>query len=183
MKEISEKLIEKISCAVGIIYDPYGLKKGHRDFSNIFFDKIEEQMAIIQEYKLLLYKNKNRKTIVKKSCEYLKDTAEPDKMDNSWILNFGDKSGTISDETLQEIWGRVLANQVNEPNFISKRLLHNLSLMSKQDAENFSNLTRFCFDDYKYNIAHPLIYIKEHSKAYANSGITTNILNELKLFF
>ncbi len=190
MKEINEKLIEKISEAVGIIYDPYGLKKGQREFTKVLYEKtanrddlsLEEQMALIQEYKFLLSKNKNRGTIVKKAYEHLKDTAEPNAVDNSWIFNFWDKAGTISDDTLQDIWGKILANQVNEPNSISKRLLHNLSLMSKQDAENFSNLARFCFDDYKDDIAHPLIFIKDHSKTYANSRITTNMLKELELF-
>ncbi len=190
MKEINEKLIEKISEAVGIIYDPYGLKKGQREFTKVLFEKtanrddlsLEEQMALIQEYKFLLSKNKNRGAIVKKAYKHLKDTAEPNDVDNSWIFNFWDKSGTVSDEALQDIWGKILANQVNDPNSISKRLLHNLSLMSKQDADNFSNLARFCFDDYKDDIAHPLIFIKDHSKTYANSRITTDMLKELELF-
>ena len=190
MKEINEKLIEKISEAVGIIYDPYGLKKGQREFTKVLYEKtanrddlsLEEQMALIQEYKFLLSKNKNRSTILKKAYKHLKDDAEPNEADNSWIFNFWDKSGTISDEMLQDIWGKVLANEVNEPHSISKRLLHNLSLMSKHDADNFSNLARFCFDDYKDDIAHPLIFIKDHSKTYANSRITTNMLKELELF-
>lgn len=190
MKEINEKLIEKISEAVGVICDPYGLKKGQREFTRILIERtanredisLEEQMDIIQEYRFLLSKNKNRRTILKKAYEHLNDDAEPSEIDNSWIFNFWDKSGTISDEKLQDIWAKVLASEVNNPYSISKRLLHNLSLMSNRDAENFSNLARFCFDDYKDDIAHPLIFIKDHSRIYAKSRITTNMLKELELF-
>ena len=192
MNLISEKLIDKISSVLDIIYDPFGLKKGQRDFTNALFNKIancedlniniEERMAVINEYKLLLLKNKNRKNIVEKACENLKDNASPSSIDNSWLLNFWDKSGTITDVNLQEIWGKVLAQQANMPNSISKRLLHNLFLMSKNDADNFSILASFWFDDNKYNIAHPLVFIKNHPVAYKNWGLTTDILNELASF-
>ncbi len=188
--EMGGKLIDKISNAIDVVFDPQGLKKGQRTFSKIFFTElanrddlsIEEKMAMIQEYRFLLFKNKNIYKIIFGAEKYLLDTAMPEKIDDSWIAVFWDKAGVILDEELQEIWSKVLAQEANRPNSISKRLLHNLSLMSLEDARNFENIGRFCFDDKRYDLAHPIIYIREHPGAYKKSGITTKILKELELF-
>lgn len=190
MGEIKNKLIEKFSNAVGMLYDPKGIKKGEREFTEVFFKQtaerddlsIDEKMALIQEYKFLISRNNNKKAIIQRSESYLKETANPGALDNSWILTFWEKSATITDDFLQDIWGQVLAQEVNAPKTISKRLLHNLSLMSVSDARNFMNLARFCFDDIKDGSGHPLLYIKEHAHTYSRSRITTNILKELELF-
>lgn len=54
--------------------------------------------------------------------------------------------------------------------------------MSSADAMNFTNIARFCFDDSKDDLQHPLIFVKEHPKAYAKSDITPKMLNELEHF-
>lgn len=190
MAEVLGKLVEKIVDVAMTTYDSQGIVAGQKEFSKIFFTQtanredlsIEEKVNLIQEYKFLLAKNKNRFAVLKKAEKHLLTTAQPEKVEDSWIFNFWDKCGTISDETLQEIWGRVLAQEVNNPSTVSKRLLHNLSLMSVSDAENFSNLVRFCFDDCKEDIAHPLIFIKEHPNVYSGSKIISKILKELELF-
>lgn len=190
MKEVSDKLIEKIAQAVEIVYDPYGLKKAQRDFTSIFIKDlannndlpIDERMALIQEYEFLLKKNKNRKKIIQDTSPYLNEGAQPKAVDDSWVVNFWDKSGTISDSFFQDLWSRILAEEVNNPKTVSKKLLHNLSLMSKKDANNFLNLSRFCFYDKKQNIAHPIIFIKEHAGDYSHSKITTKVLNELEQY-
>lgn len=190
MSEINDKLIETISHAVGILYDPKGLKKAQREFTATIFDQtasredlsVDEKMAIIQEYKYLLSKKYNREDVFDRANKHLKNDAQPENIDSSWIISFWDKAGTITNEGLKELWGRVLAQEANTPNTISKRLLHNLSLMSLSDAQNFINIARFCFDDIAKEIAHPLIFIKEHPGVYAGSNITTQILKELELY-
>lgn len=186
----SEKLVEKISSAIGILYDPYGIKKGQRDFNNNLFNEIiqnneltpQEKIAVAQECRLLIIKNNNRKTILNATHSKLTDTAKPEEIEDSWLFSFWDKAGQIFDKELQKIWSDILAKQANEPNSISKRLLHNLSLMSSEDARKFSNLTRFCFDDFYSDLTHPLIYIKDHPLAYKDSNITAQILKELEMF-
>lgn len=189
--DVGEKLVEKIAGAVEIIYDPYGDKKAYRELVRSVFHDIskndalsdKEKICITNELRFLIKKNKNRETIISNSIGYLNESARPDLIENSWLVNFWDKAGTVSDEMFQDLWSRILAEEVNKPNTISKRLLHNLSLMSVTDANNFLNLAKFCFLDKNDNsISQPIIYIKEDPDFYASYGIYSYILKELEQF-
>lgn len=191
LNELGKILIEKISHAVGVLYDPWGIKRGKRDFIDTMNRDIinddtlswTEKAAIINESILLLRKNQNRKNIITNAIPLLNDDADPNAIDDSWILSFLDKSGLVSEEQLQIIWSRVLAGEANRSHTVSKRLLHNLSIMSQKDAFNFVNLSKFCFYDKVVDLVHPLIFIKRYPKLYADWNITTQILNELEEFF
>ena len=113
----------------------------------------------------------------------MQESASPNSVDDSWIVNFWDKAGTVSNEMFQNLWSRILAEEVNNPNTVSKRLIHNLSLMSVSDANNFMNLSKFCFlDKVDNNISQPIIYIKEDPDFYAAYGIYSYVLKELEQF-
>ena len=189
--DVGEKLVEKIADAVEIIYDPYGDKKAYKELVKTIFNDIgenetlsyEEKVGIAQECRFLLKKNKNRKKIISDAIGYLQENASPNLVDDSWLVNFWDKAGTVSDEMFQNLWSRILAEEVNKPNTVSKRLLHNLSLMSVNDANNFMNLAKFCFlDKYDNNISQPIVYIKEDPDFYASYGIYSYVLKELEQF-
>lgn len=189
--DVGEKLVEKIADAVEIIYDPYGDKKAYKELVKTIFNDIgenetlsyEEKIGIAQECRFLLKKNKNRKKIISDAIGYLQENASPNLVDDSWLVNFWDKAGTVSDEMFQNLWSRILAEEVNKPNTVSKRLLHNLSLMSVNDANNFMNLAKFCFlDKYDNNISQPIVYIKEDPDFYASYGIYSYVLKELEQF-
>lgn len=188
--DIGEKLVEKIADAVEIIYDPYGDKKAYKELVKTIFNDIgenetlsyEDKIGIAQECRFLLKKNKNRKKIISDAIGYLQENASPNLVDDSWLVNFWDKAGTVSDEMFQNLWSRILAEEVNKPNTVSKRLLHNLSLMSTYDANNFINLCRFCFFEQIYKVAHPIIFIKDDSAFYSSFDITSDVLKELEQF-
>lgn len=94
-------------------------------------------------------------------------------------MDFMDKASKIVTENFKLLWGKVLAEKINSPEKISKRLLHNLFLMSERDAENFLNLTRFCFHD-EDNVIMPLVFLKSRQINCADFGITTKVLKELE---
>lgn len=190
LDKTGKKLVEKIAGAIGILYDSHGLKESERIFSKMMAEKImedaslsnEEKAFVWNEFKYIIAKNKNRKTILEKAQYHLKENANPNEMSDDWIFEYWEKIGKIVMEDFQELWGRLLAEEANYPGTVSKRLLHNMFLMSKQDVENFMNLTRFCFFDKKADMVHPIIFIKDNSAAYANSKITTEVLRELEQF-
>lgn len=188
--KVGKLLVEKIAGAIGILYDSHGVKEGDRIFSKMMVEKImqdesltaEEKALVWNEYKYNIKKNKNRKDILEKTQPHLKESANPSEMSDDWILDYWEKIGKIVMEEFQELWARLLAEEANYPGTVSKRLLHNMFLMSKQDVENFMNLTRFCFFDKKEDMVHPIIFIKEDSVAYAGTRVTTEVLRELEQF-
>ena len=171
-------VVNKICDAVGfvaqdIVWDPTGLKRARKNNADSYFKNIiesdipyEEKRILIQEFKLMFKKSDNRKRIVNNAIPYIEDTSNPENVENGWIFDFWDKSGSVSTENLQMLWGKVLAQEMNQPNTVSKKLLHNLSIMSYQDAINFMNLCRFCFEDSFKNLAYPFVYVKEHKNTY-----------------
>lgn len=187
-------VVNKICDAVGfvvqdMIWDPTGLKRARINTADAYLKNIldsemsyEEKRVLIQEFKLMFKKSDNRKEIINNAFPHIEETSNPENVENGWIFDFWDKSGSISTEDLQKLWGKVLAQEINKPNTVSKKLLHNLSIMSYQDALNFMNLCRFCFEDTFKDLAYPFIYIKERKNTYENSKITTNILKELEQF-
>ncbi len=187
---LGDKLVEKIAGAIENIYDPTGEKKAYKSLVNSVFSDIEndcqlspkEKLLLAEECRVLIKKGKNRQKIIEGAKPLLNDNARPDLIEDSWIANFCEKSATVSEETFQELWSCILAAEANEPNTVSKRLLHNISLMSTQDANNFLNLAKFCFYNKKENKAHPIIYIKSGSSFYVEHGINTEILKELESF-
>lgn len=188
--KVGKLLVEKIAGAIGILYDSHGFKEGDRTFSKMMVEKImqdeslsvEEKAFVWNEYKYNITKNKNRKDILEKAQPHLTESANPNEMSDDWILDYWEKIGKIVMEEFQELWARLLAEEANYPGTVSKRLLHNMFLMSKQDVENFMNLTRFCFFDKKEDMIHPIIFIKEDSVAYKRTRVTTEVLRELEQF-
>jgi hypothetical protein len=85
-------------------------------------------------------KQENTLSIIKKTIRYLKETAKPQDIDNDWILNFNDKSKLISEESMQEHWARILAEEANQPQSFSKRTVNLMAELEKRDAEAFTNL-------------------------------------------
>ena len=73
----------------------------------------------------------------------LHEDANPESVDNDWIVNFFDKSRIVSDSEMQELWSRVLANEANSPGSYSKRTVNFLSDMDKNEAESFTKLCGF----------------------------------------
>ena len=193
-EELVVSVVNKICDAVGfvvqdMIWDPTGLKRARKNSADTYLKNVldsdisyEEKQVLIQEFKLMFKKSDNRKAIINSSFSDIQDRSNPQKVENGWLFDFWDKSGSISTEKLQKLWGKVLAQEINTPNTVSKKLLHNLSIMSYQDALNFMNLCRFCFEDTFKDLAYPFVYIKGRKKTYGNLKITTDILKELEQF-
>lgn len=60
-----------------------------------------------------------------------------------WLMRFFDAVGNISDEDLQELWGKVLANEIVRPKSCSFRTLDIIRNMSPDEAKSFSSLCRY----------------------------------------
>ena len=94
-----------------------------------------------------LYKMKNYYDIAKKADEYLK-VKEIDTQNFDWHTRFFEACGNISDEDLQEIWARLLAREIEEPNTHSLRTMECLRNLSKEEAELFNRVCHLsvCID-------------------------------------
>jgi hypothetical protein len=157
--DIANKLIDKISSAVGWCTEPSQIVRLAKANSKARF--IEETTNLDIEHLKNNFpapdsqafigrslgeerkKQENTLSIIKKTIPFLKETAKPQDIDNDWILNFNDKSKLISEESMQEHWARILAEEANQPQSFSKRTVNFIAELDKREAEAFTNLCAF----------------------------------------
>ena len=115
-------------------------------------DKIESvfQRAYLKERfeRDLPYQKKNIQSILSKVFGYLlksKDSlsVSDTPVDQDWISSFFNKIQDVSREDAQEIWAKILAQEITEPESISLQTLHILSTLGKKDAEKFRSLCSY----------------------------------------
>lgn len=102
------------------------------------------------------------------------------KYDFDWFVQFYEYASNISNKEIQQLWASVFAREISNPSSISLSLLHALSIMRKEQALFFCNISRFVFPDITYQISHPLIFISTNREAYKDSGITPSRLKEME---
>jgi len=76
-----------------------------------------------------------------------KPTSLDDEIEPDWIYRWRDSASTISNEDLQQLWGRVLAGEVKQPGRYSLRAMDFLRNLSKNEAQIIEAIAPFVFDE------------------------------------
>ncbi len=147
------KIIEKISDAIGGFFRPHQMKRVAHAESEIALQKAEIEIQIEDLKRRTIDRRlaedmkqqQNIEGIIRKSLPHVKSESDPQKMDDDWIAHFFDKSRLVSDEEMQLLWAKILAEETNIPGRFSKRTLNLVSELSKEDASRFADLCRFCW--------------------------------------
>jgi len=177
-------LIEKISGAIGVLYEPIQIKRIARAESEAMKIRFlaESELSELSQRALQRFIGEETKkqniieSITSKSLPLLDDKSRPENIDDDWIVNFFDKCRIVSDSEMQDIWSRVLAGEVNSPGKFSKRTINFMASLDKNDAIIFTKLCSFnwLFGD----SAQPLIYDVD-ALVYKNNGINFSSLKHL----
>ena len=177
-------LIEKISAAVGVIFEPHRIRRkalAEADAENIrAVSQIKitdlNRRAATRWLEEEAHKQENIENITKKALPKLQADAKPQNIENDWIVNFFDKCRLISDDQMQNLWAKILSGESNKPGKYSKRTVNLLASMDKKDAELFTKLCSYCWiiGDEIYPIIYNII-----DPIYHQSGIKNNVLIHL----
>lgn len=177
-------LIEKISNAVGVLYEPRQIRRIARakadaalieaksEIERTDLHRRAERRRIEEE----AHHQKNMEGITAKALPQLNESAKPDAVDNDWIVNFFDKCRIVSDDEMQGLWSRVLAGEANAPGSYSKRTVNFLSDLDKAEAELF---TKLCGFGWQFGEIAPLVFDSE-AEIYNGHGINFPTLSHLE---
>ncbi|MDO8482239.1 MAG: DUF2806 domain-containing protein [bacterium] len=176
-------LIEKVSDAVGGVFKPYQIRRvaqAEAEAEKIrAVSKIEvtelQQRALSRFLLEESSKQNNIENITRKALPAVNPTADPKRIENDWIVDFFDKSRLISDEEMQGLWSRVLAGEANAPGTYTKRTIHLLASLDKNDASLFTKLCSFVWI---IGIPIPLIFDSQN-ELYTKNGINFSSLKHL----
>lgn len=145
LSEVAQTLIEKFSSGISWICNRQTPARIAVDTLIADIQKSEmdpvNKAVLISQAKKIIREQANQKAILDNAIQSLTQTAKPEMVNPDWLAQFEDKTRLVSDELFQFIWGKILAQECNEPNSIPKSLLNILEQMDKEDAECF---TRIC---------------------------------------
>lgn len=181
----ADTLIKKIAKGVGGFFEPFQIKRVAKAEVAAAMIKTQSDIQITDLHHRAVHRwieeeaqhQQNMEAITAKAVPQLNENANPDAMDDDWIVNFFDKSRKVSDGEMQALWARVLAGEANAPGTYSKRTVNFLLEMGKTDAELFSKLCKF-----KWTIGDavgPLMFDIE-AKIYNKHDINFNTLSHLE---
>jgi len=156
------KLLDMVKDAVGWVASPHGAQIDFNDALVVYKKSIEdgnEADGIVKAAKMAsarkdLRKYLNTGKIISYAIPVLDEDAKME-VDSDWLAYFFDYAENISDDSIQKIWARILAEQCNGDTSIKRTLIHILSLLDSRTAKAFGKLCRITF---KY----PLMPIYEH---------------------
>ena len=177
-------LVEKISDAVGILYEPHRIRNNAEAEADAAIIKAQAEIEITDlqrraEHRRIVEDMRDQKhmeDIIEKAIPHVDENAAPENMDNDWITNLFEKCRIVSDEQMQSLWARVLATEANTPGTLSKRTVNLLSDFDKSDAELFTTLCGFCWEI--ENIT--LLVFDTNAEIYEKHGINIDTLNHLE---
>lgn len=105
-----------------------------------------ERCAVIDNWNTITREYANKVNIIQKAGSFLDSQKEIQNFDADWLLLFFDKAKNISDEKMQMIWGKLLAEEAQNSGDIPKALLNALSITEGYQAKCFENVCQYCID-------------------------------------
>lgn len=206
MSETWKQLLEKVMSVTGIFYPITSTVKTLVDSHNSklmlrreYDEKYKKEIldnAIMDDYtKAVLISNLSKSTIkfanqakiLNVSLNNVSETAKPENIDDDWLLYFMHKASYVSNEQMQYVWGRILAEACDNPEFCTKTLLNTLSLMNRKQAECFNSICKFRLVNMDISpqnndviSVYPVIFFSKGAEGYGTQGLTNRRILELQ---
>lgn len=166
------KLIETISGGIGKLYEPTNIRRMAKaraaeirllgeaisdvdylpvkyNTENIVVDGMNySELAKRAQARLAYQELKKQSNIDHVVCYAAKEldskkSVSPEPIDADWITRFFDSVADVSTDKMQQIWGKILAGEVNNPGKFSLRTIEPVRNMSQKDAELFVKIAPF----------------------------------------
>lgn len=157
-------LIEKISNAVGTLWEPKQIRRvaqAEADAAMILakkrleIDEIHRRAAerfVDEETR----KQVNMERIVDRAIQDVLPNAPTEDVEEDWIASFFDKCRSFSDDEMQDLWSRILSDEANSPGSFSRKTVNLVADLDKPSAELFR---RVCSFGWQFGeLLSPLVY-------------------------
>lgn len=164
LTEPATMLIEKVCSAVGVVYEPWRIKrlakaqaeikkleartaneiKKSDAFFAITLNEIEQrgmERLIYQEAR----KQANIEAITFQAAALLPEDAKVEELEEDWLAYLFKNCDTVSDKDMQSLWSRLLSGEATKSGTFSKRTVDFIASVDKKDAELFTKFCQFCW--------------------------------------
>lgn len=162
------KLIDKISEALGIVIEPWSIKRkklAEYEAEVEINKQKDHELALATTGKKILLpggiseemahrallrlvseeckKQENMERILGIAIENLPDSARPEEIDDDWLSLYFESCRMFSGEEMQKIWGKILVKEAIEAKTISRQTINIMATMGVQEVDFFSKLLSF----------------------------------------
>lgn len=122
-----------------VVYNQDGVAINSEDFQRLM-QRAGTRLALQETIK-----QANIESVVDNAYEILEkeENCSQEPVEQGWINRFFDSVATVTDEDLQQLWGKVLAGEVKQPRSFSLRTLETLKNLSKHEAELFQKIAPY----------------------------------------
>ena len=153
LSPVAKALIGKLS--IGRLYDPIDARRMNKAKSKNRIEdaKTDLEVARIKAEERIINEQCNIDEIVQKVVAILPSNAKPEELDQNWVNAARDKMKNVEDEGMQNLWAKIVAGEAESPGNFSYRVLEEVSQLSKEEAEAFTELAGyvwFCAKNQSY---------------------------------
>lgn len=178
------KLIEKVSNAIGVLYEPTRIRKKAKAEAEAkrteLISKLElegiEKRAVERFFKRETKRQENIENITIQAAQNLSETDNVSDIDEDWIEAFFRECEDINDEQMQTLWSKILSEEAKSKGSFSRRTLKLLSTLSKEEANLITSFGKFVW---QASILTPILMADENGNTEGITFIELSILDSL----
>ncbi len=147
------KLIAAVRSATGVLYEPTRIRRRAKAESDalVLRTKAEIEAAELAQRAaarlsyLELRRQENIDSITESAIGLLPEDVSEEETDDDWMVHFFRLAQDVSDEQIQQLWAKILANEVATSGSFSLRTLQVLQTLSRDDARLFEDYCQLLF--------------------------------------
>ena len=199
-------LIEKIADATGTLYEPKHIievAKAQAEAAKIQAEaeieiaKAKSEVAIIQAESEIEITDRQRRAVQRwiaeqgqqqesientiiKAIPQLNEDADPNAVEDDWIIKFFDKCRLVTDDEVQNLWASILAGEANHAGSYSPKTLTTLADMNQKSLTLFNTFCSLCI----INLENPDDFLQSPSNFKIRSArvsIIRNVFNDTSI--
>lgn len=123
-------------------------------------------------------RQENIENIIHKASQFIQlKTSFYNEVDEDWIFDFFEMGQDISNEQMQFIWAKILANEIDKPDSLSRRAMNTIKLLSPKEAGIFTLFCNCLWEIYPNDTRSEKVLLK-HSNTIG--GFSEDLLSTLK---
>lgn len=177
-------LIEKISNAVGVLYEPTAIRRKASAEADALQLRTLGELAATDLQKRAMQrllhqeerKQANIESITEQAIKDVPETANSSALGEDWLAYFFSQCELVSDTEMQVVWAKLLSGEATSPGSFSKRTVELVARMEKKDAALFTLFAQFV-----WNFGQPAPVVFDHkTPIYKDAGITFDGLAHLE---
>lgn len=149
LSDFGIELLNKIEKASGwILSEQTAQKEGYKKIIDEISKREDinpfERAIIISNFNKIKKEYKNKAYIVDKTIGLLENGKNIENIDNDWILNFFELCKNVSNEDMQYVWSKALANECDGKRHHSIKLLRLLTDINKTEIDTIFKVLDGC---------------------------------------